>query len=493
MNQSLGRLYNQAHQSHPFDLIIGLEVHIQLATDTKLFCPCPLSFGALPNENTCPVCLGLPGALPVLNTKAVDFAIAMALAIGASIESKSIFARKQYFYPDLPKGYQITQYDLPYCRGGCLILSDEKVIEVERIHMEEDAGKNIHGNVLSFIDLNRAGTPLLELVTKPVMTSAKEASEFLRKVRVIARYLGISDGNLEEGSLRCDANVSLKPKGSKVLGVRTEIKNLNSFRNVERAIEYEAARQADLLSSGGQVIQQTLRFDAEKGITSPTRSKEQMADYRYFPDPDLGSLDIQKQRIEKVCGCLPELPDQLFKRYEETLDISREDIRLIAEDKLISDYFDQVLSAYKGANTRQLAHFFITEVLREAKLSEENPVEFQVASEELAKLMELVDSGAISGKIAKSVFKEMLVTTKKAADIIADQGLTQISDQKVVSDLLDQVLKGSQSQLDQYFSGKEKILGYFVGQVMKLSGGKLNPQMVNELLKEKLNGLRKQR
>ena len=353
--------------SFPFDIVIGLEIHIQLATNTKLFCSCRNAFGALPNHHSCPVCLGLPGVLPVLNHKVVDSAIAMALAIDANILETSVFSRKQYFYPDLPKGYQITQYDLPYCSGGEILLDSGRAIEVERIHIEEDAGKNVHASDMSYVDLNRAGTPLLEMVSKPVLRTPEEASEYLKKVRSIVRYLGISDGNMEEGSFRCDANISLKPRGAERLGTRTEVKNVNSFKNVERALFYEIMRQSDLLLAGEKVVQETLRFDAEAGKTLSNRSKEMTADYRYFPDPDLGPLFISKERIEAVKADLPELASSVFKRYVDEFQLSVEDAKILTEEKEISVFYEEVVGQLKGASAKSAANFMISEFLREAR------------------------------------------------------------------------------------------------------------------------------
>ena len=471
----------------PFDVVIGLEVHIQLDTTTKLFCGCLNAFGELANEQTCPVCLGMPGVLPVLNSAAVDGAVAMALAIGAEIRNRSVFARKQYFYPDLPKGYQITQYDLPYCYGGFVELGGGRKIEVERIHIEEDAGKNTHGSSASYVDLNRAGTPLLEMVSKPVINSPAEAADYLRRVRSIVRFLGISDGNMEEGSFRCDANISLKPRGSSVLGTRAEVKNVNSFKNVERALTYEIYRQSDILMAGGRVEQQTLRFDAESGKTIPSRSKEQTADYRYFPDPDLGPLYISQSRIEKIRNELPELPDVIRSRFLKSYSLTDEDAKTLTEEKEIALYFDELVSFLREVKPKLAANFVLSEMLREVKLGQFSLNPPSILPFELAELLNSVGSGLISGKIAKSVFSEMILTGKSGLEIIKSKGLTQVSDEGEISAIVDQVIADSKTQVHAYLSGKDKILGYFVGQVMKKSGGRFNPGLVNKILVSKLN------
>jgi aspartyl-tRNA(Asn)/glutamyl-tRNA(Gln) amidotransferase subunit B len=411
----------------------------------------------------------------------------MALAIGADIAEKSVFARKQYFYPDLPKGFQTTQYDLPYCNGGGIKLDSGRIIDVERIHFEEDAGKSIHGDGVSYVDLNRAGTPLLEMVSRPVIHSAQEASEYLRKVRSIVRYLDISDGNLEEGSFRCDANVSLKPKGSPTLGTRTEIKNVNSFRNVERAITYEIARQADVLQSGDKVIQQTMRFDAESGKTMVSRSKEQTADYRYFPEPDLGPLVISESRISKIRDQLPELPEAVYGRFLKELELSLEHCQILVEEKEVSDYFSRIVGHLDGLAPKQAANFVVNEVLREARENEWDMTNPPLAPKGVAELLNLQGSGKISGKIAKKVLTQMLETKQSAEEIVEKEGLVQVSDESAIAEALTKILDANPSQVAAYLGGKEKILGFFVGQVMKVSKGKFNPGLVNKILKEKLD------
>ena len=474
-----------------FDVVIGLEVHIQLNTETKLFCSCKNAFGALPNHHSCPVCLGQPGVLPVLNSGVVDRAVAMSLAIGAKVQEMSVFARKQYFYPDLPKGYQITQFDLPYSVGGEVVLDSGRRIEVERIHIEEDAGKSVHGSRESYVDLNRAGTPLLEMVSKPQIETPREASEYLKKVRSIVRYLGIGDGNLQEGSFRCDANISLKPAGQKELGTRTEIKNVNSFRNVERALSYEILRQTEILRSGEKVLQETLRFDAESGKTRSNRSKEMTADYRYFPDPDLGPLYIDPKRVEKIAAHLPQLASMVVTRYLDEYGLTREDALVLTEEKEVSDFFDQVVSGLKGVTPKIAANFVITSFLREVRDGVIDLCKPKVTASHIAELLNLVGESVISGKIAKTVFSEMLATGQSPSLIVKEKGLAQVSDTGEIEAVLEEILRDNPSQLAAYLGGKEKILGFFVGQVMKRSKGTYNPQMVNKILKEKLSEKRR--
>ncbi|MDQ3232045.1 MAG: Asp-tRNA(Asn)/Glu-tRNA(Gln) amidotransferase subunit GatB, partial [Pseudobdellovibrionaceae bacterium] len=436
-----------------FEPVIGLEVHCQLKTESKLFCGCKTTFGALANQNTCPVCLGLPGVLPVLNHEAVEYAIRMALAVGATIRERSVFARKQYFYPDLPKGYQLTQYDLPYCQHGTLLLDNGRRIRIERIHMEEDAGKNIHGDNASYVDLNRAGIPLLEIVSAPDLSGPAEAAEYLKKLRAIARYLDISDGNLEEGSFRCDANVSLRPVGSKTLGTRTEIKNLNSFRNVEKAITYEILRQADVLESGDKVKQVTLQFDAAVGRTIVMRSKEDSPDYRYFPDPDLGVLHISEARIQSVRANTRELPEQKVQRFQEAFSIPEADARQLTEEKELAAFFEDVVKKVDGSVAPKIvANWMLSEYLREFNARQWQFEKPFVSSEHFAKLLKLLGEGTISGKIAKTVFEEMAATGADPDGIIAAKGLVQINDSAAIKAVVDQVIAAHPEQVAQYLS-----------------------------------------
>lgn len=470
-----------------YEPVIGLEVHIQLKTKTKLFCGCRLDFGAEPNTNVCEVCLGFPGTLPVINHQAIEYAIAMALAIKGEIAEKSVFARKQYFYPDLPKGYQITQYDLPYCKGGEIVLASGTRVAVTRIHLEEDAGKSIHGSDQSYIDLNRAGTPLLEMVSEPVIQSGSDAQEYLQKVRNLVVFLGISDGNLEEGSIRCDVNISLRPRGEKTLGTRTEIKNVNSYRNVERAIQYEILRQADLLDQGQKVVQQTLKFDAASGKTRALRSKEQMADYRYFAEPDFGPLLITKSRMEAVRGSLPELGDAKAQRFEKDWGLPKEDAQLLTAEPEIALYFEELIK-HSGLLPKQTANFFITEFLREAKTHDWQLGKTGILPEALGELLSFQKEGTLSSKMVKDVFAKMVATGQGAMAIIDGEGLRQNSSKQEMARILDEILAQNPKQVEQYLGGKEKVFGFFVGQAMKQSGGTFNPGVLNKILREKLDG-----
>ncbi len=472
-----------------FEPVIGLEVHCQLKTESKLFCSCKTTFGSLANQNTCPVCLGLPGVLPVLNHQAVEYAIRLALALGAKITERSVFARKQYFYPDLPKGYQLTQYDLPYCQHGSMLLDSGRRILIERIHMEEDAGKNIHGDNASYVDLNRAGIPLLEIVSAPELHSPSEAAEYLRKLRAIARYLEISDGNLEEGSFRCDANISLRPVGTKTLGVRTEIKNLNSFRNVEKAITYEIIRQADVLESGDQVKQVTLQFDAAAGRTIVMRSKENSPDYRYFPDPDLGILSITEDRIQAVRSKIPELPEQKVQRFQEAFHIPAADASQLTAEKELAAFFEDVVRQVESIVAPKIvANWMLSEYLREFNARQWNFAQPFISSRSFAHLLKLLGQGTISGKIAKSVFEQMAETGENPDHIIASKGLVQINDSAAIKAVVDEVIGSYPEQVAQYLAGKQKVYGFLVGQVMKVSAGRFNPNLLNECLKEALHG-----
>ncbi len=471
-----------------FEPVIGLEVHCQLKTASKLFCGCRTNFGALANQNTCPICLGLPGVLPVLNHQAVEYAIRLALAVGASIRERSVFARKQYFYPDLPKGYQLTQFDLPYCEQGSLLLDSGRRITIQRIHMEEDAGKNIHGDSASYVDLNRAGIPLLEIVSAPEMHSPAEAAEYLRKIRAISRYLDISDGNLEEGSFRCDANISLRPVGSSGLGTRTEIKNLNSFRNVEKAITYEIIRQADVLEGGDKVKQVTMQFDAAIGRTIVMRSKEDSPDYRYFPDPDLGILLINAERIRKIQEKIPEMPEQKVLRFQEAFSIPIGDARQLTEDNELAAFFEQVVALVDGSVAPKIvANWMLSEYLREFNARQWSFSRPLISADKFSQLLRLLGQGTISGKIAKAVFEQMAESGDDPHHIIEAKGLVQISDSAAIKAVVEEVLTAHPEQVTLYLSGKQKVYGFLVGQVMKVSAGRFNPSLLNDCLKEALH------
>jgi aspartyl-tRNA(Asn)/glutamyl-tRNA(Gln) amidotransferase subunit B len=481
--------------SSKYETVIGLEVHVQLTTDTKIFCGCSKAFGQEPNTQTCPVCLGLPGALPVLNRKAVEFAIRAGLATNCSIAPRSIFARKNYFYPDLPKGYQISQFELPICEHGWLdIRTDngaEKRIGITRIHMEEDAGKLIHGEAqenarTSFVDLNRACTPLLEIVSEPDLRSADEAIAYLKKLHQIVVYLGICDGNLEEGSFRCDANVSIRPLAQKEFGTRAELKNINSFRFIKQAIEYEVERQADLLDSGGKVIQETRLFDSQTGMTRSMRGKEEAHDYRYFPDPDLVPLVIDGTWIDRVRAELPELPEAKRARFESELELSAYDAEVLAADRNLAAYFEECVPLTGDA--KLCANWIMGEISRQ--LNEENITisAAPVSPGQLAGLLNRISDKTISGKIAKTVFEKMWLSGRDADAIIDAEGLRQVTDSSAIEALIAEVIAANPGQVAEYRAGKEKLIGFFVGQVMQASRGKANPALVNQILKDKLSG-----
>jgi aspartyl-tRNA(Asn)/glutamyl-tRNA(Gln) amidotransferase subunit B len=477
-----------------YQAVIGLEVHAQLLTKSKIFCGCSTRFGAAPNSQTCPVCLGFPGALPVLNRKVVEYAIRAGLATNCRIAPRSIFARKNYFYPDLPKGYQISQYELPICSNGHLDIEledDVKRIGITRIHMEEDAGKLVHGDVPglgsgSGVDLNRACTPLLEIVSEPDMRSADEAVAYLKKLHQIIVYLGICDGNMEEGSFRCDANVSVMQADSDRFGTRTETKNVNSFRFVKQAIEYEIERQIEVIEDGGRIIQETRLFDPATGTTRSMRGKEEAHDYRYFPDPDLVPLVISNDWMEDVRLSLPELPDLKRKRYVRELGLSAYDAEVLTSARELGEYFEECVALYPQAKT--VANWVMGEVTR--ALNEENRSinDCPVTPVRLAALLELLENGTISGKIAKTVFDEMWRTGQEPVRIVKEKGLVQVSDSSAIEAIIDEVLVREAGQVAEYRGGKEKVFGFFVGQVMRASKGKANPALVNEILLKKLKG-----
>ena len=471
-----------------FETIIGLEVHAQLLTKSKLFCGCSTEFGKPPNQNTCPVCLGLPGALPVLNKKAVEFAIKAGLATSCKIQNKSVFARKNYFYPDLPKGYQISQYELPICLAGELEIEVEgqkKKVGITRIHMEEDAGKSIHDHGdpdCSHIDLNRACTPLVEIVSEPDMRSKEEAGAYLRKLRDILMYLEVCDGNMEEGSFRCDANVSIRPIGEKKFGTRVELKNINSFRFVEKAIEYEVNRQAFLIQDGGKVVQETRLYDNEKNVTESMRSKEEAHDYRYFPDPDLLPLIVENKWIEEIKSKLPELAHQKAARFVSQYGLPEYDAGVLTAEKFVADYYEDV--AKITGDSKKSSNIIMTELMALAAKGEK-PFE-NIPPQELAKAISLSLKGTISGKMLKDVILTMYQNKESADAVVAKMG-TQLSDTGAIETIIDQVIAANPDSVSQYKSGKDKLFGFFVGQVMKESKGKANPQIVNNLLKKKLS------
>ncbi|MCY0997974.1 Asp-tRNA(Asn)/Glu-tRNA(Gln) amidotransferase subunit GatB [Myxococcus sp. MISCRS1] len=472
-----------------FQPVIGLEVHAQLLTQSKIFCGCSTAFGAEPNRNTCPVCLGMPGVLPVLNERVVDFAIRAGLALECRINARSVWSRKNYFYPDLPKGYQITQYDLPICEFGRLAIETpqgEKVIRVRRIHMEEDAGKSVHdgGGGQSLVDLNRAGVPLIEIVSDPDLRDADEAVEYLKALRDILVYLGVNDGNLEEGSFRCDANVSVMRKGSDTFGQRCELKNLNSFRFVKQAIEYEIARQVDVIESGGKVDQETRLWDPNKGVSRSMRSKEDAHDYRYFPEPDLPPLHVTTEVVEAVGRSLPELPRAKLQRFVSQYGLPAYDARLLTTERPLADFFEACAQRYPDA--KKLSNWFQGELLRLLKESGTTVGEVRFTPAQLAELLTLVDQGTVSGNAGKDVLGEMFRTGRAPADIVAEKGLAQVSDTGAIEAVVDDILAKNLGEVEKYRAGKKQVFGFFVGQVMRAMKGKGNPTLVNDLLKKKL-------
>lgn len=477
-----------------YEPVIGLEVHAQLLTESKIFCGCSTQFGREPNANACPVCTGFPGVLPVLNKKVVDFAIKAGLATHCQITRSSILARKNYFYPDLPKGYQISQYELPICAGGYVDVDLDgasKRVRLTRIHMEEDAGKNIHDahGDSSLVDLNRAGVPLLEIVSEPDMRSSADAGAYLRTLRAMLQYLGICDGNMEEGSFRCDANVSVRPEGTAALGTKIEIKNLNSFKSVQRAIEFEIERQSDTLTDGGKLIQETRLWDEHREETRSMRAKESAHDYRYFPDPDLLPLVIDEQWIDAVRASLPELPAARKSRFISEHGLQAYDAELLTSRKDVADYFESALKIH--ANPKALSNWIVGDlfrVLKDRKLDEQVYIDiWPVSATHLAELVQLIDQDKISGKIAKTVFEALLDSGKSPQEIVSEKGLEQVSDTGSIEAAIDQVLAANGKQVEQYKSGNEKVYGFLVGQIMKATQGKANPHKLNEILRAKLN------
>jgi len=474
-----------------FETVIGLEVHAQLKTNTKIFCGCSTSFGADSNSHTCPVCLGMPGVLPVLNRRVVEFAMKMALATNCTINQKNEFARKNYFYPDLPKGYQVSQFDLPIAEHGWVDIEvdgNPRRIGLTRIHMEEDAGKLIHDEhePQSYVDLNRAAVPLIEIVSEPDIRSPEEAAAYLKKLHAILRYLDICDGNMQEGSFRCDANISLRPVGQEEFGTRTELKNMNSFKNVQRALEFEVRRQRDLLLDGEEVVQATLLWDPDKNRTSSMRSKEEAHDYRYFPDPDLVPIVIADEWIDEVRSGLPELPEERKRRFMEELQLPEYDAEILTSMKELADYFEEALALYD--EPKKLSNWIMTELLREMKgAGPEDIAACKVTPENLAGLLALIAKGEISGKIGKTVFVEMLESGKKAAEIVKEKNLGQMSDASDLEKIVQDIITASPQQVEQFKAGKTKVLGYFVGQLMQKTKGRANPKMANELFVKALS------
>jgi aspartyl-tRNA(Asn)/glutamyl-tRNA(Gln) amidotransferase subunit B len=474
-----------------WEVVIGLEIHAQLATRSKIFSAASTSYGAEPNTQACLVDLGYPGVLPVLNGEAVRMACEFGLATGAEISRRSVFARKNYFYPDLPKGYQISQYELPIVVGGSLLIRDEdgneKRIGITRAHLEEDAGKSVHEGFdqSTGIDLNRAGTPLLEIVSEPDLRSAKEAVAYMRKMHTLVRYLGISDGNMQEGSFRCDANVSVRPAGSDKLGTRTELKNLNSFRFIEKAINYEVERQIELLEDGGEVIQETRLYDADRDETRSMRSKEEANDYRYFPDPDLLPVEIGEDFIDAARARLPELPDAKQARFVSDFGLKQTDAEILVLSRPAADFFEAAVAAF-GKDPQLTANWIIGELTAALNRDGLEIQDSKVTAEQLGQLLARIADNTISGKIAKDVFEAMWQGEGNADDVIEARGLRQITDTSAIEAIVDEVIAANPSQVEEYRAGKDKLIGFFVGQVMQRTRGKANPGQVNQVLLQKL-------
>ncbi len=475
-----------------YEAVIGLEIHAQLLTESKIFCGCSTQFGAEPNENTCPVCTGMPGVLPVLNRRVVELALRTAVALKGEIAPRSVFARKNYFYPDLPKGYQISQFEAPLSLGGYVEIEGDggtRRVCLTRIHLEEDAGKLVYEGTMEkadagYVDLNRTGVPLIEIVTEPELRSPEEAAAFLRKLRSILRYLEVCDGNMEQGSLRCDANVSIRPVGSEGLGVRTEMKNMNSFRFVEHALEYEIQRQIATLDDGEKIIQETRLWDTSKNVTMSMRSKEEAHDYRYFPDPDLVPVEIDSTWVEEIRGNLPELPDEKENRFVEAYELPIEDARTLTATAELADYFEKAVARFPQA--KKVSNWILTELLRELNRDEREIGGCAVTPEHLSGMLAMIEDGSISGKIGKQVFEEMYRTGKEPQAIVKEKGWVQIQDSSELAGVIDHVLVSHPDEVSKYRAGKEKVFGFFVGQVMKATRGQANPKRVNELLREKL-------
>lgn len=478
-----------------YETIIGLEVHAQLLTESKIFCGCSTRFGESPNHLTCPVCLGMPGVLPVLNRKVVELTIKTALAVNCQVARYSQFARKNYFYPDLPKGYQISQYELPLARGGCVEIEPEgaagsKKIGINRIHMEEDAGKLLHEldgvpAECSYVDFNRTGVPLMEIVSEPDINTPEEAAEYLKTLRSLLQYLEVCDGNMEQGSFRCDANISLRPKGFQGLGTKVELKNMNSFRNVMRALEYEVQRQASVLDSGDKIIQETRLWNVDRGISESMRGKEEAHDYRYFPDPDLVPIVIEDAWIDEIRKTMPELPREKKQRFINQYNIPEYDAAILTATRQLADYFEAC--ARLGPQPKAVSNWIMGDILRHVPDTRDIGL-FPVTPAHLAEMLMMVEKGIISGKIAKTVFEDMVVSGKMPQAIVAEKGLVQVSDSAALEQAIQEVLDAQADKVADYRSGNEKIFGFLMGQIMKATKGKANPQMVNDLLKKKLAG-----
>ncbi len=476
-----------------YETVIGLEVHAQLSTDSKIFCGCSTTFGAEPNTQTCPICLGMPGVLPVLNKKAVEYAIRMALAVHCEVNERSIFARKNYFYPDLPKGYQISQYEEPLAQKGWVEVNLEdgtrKYIRINRIHLEEDAGKSVHAEEYvseneSLIDFNRCGVPLIEIVSEPDIRSPEEARLYLTKVRQLVRWLSICDGNMEEGSLRCDANISLRPEGAEKLGVRTELKNMNSFRSVERALAFEVKRQTSILEKSGKVLQETLLWDKANNIALPMRGKEEAHDYRYFPEPDLVPLIVKKEWKDKIQKSLPEMPDERKLRWAKKIGIPEYDASVLTEEKSVADYFEAVVDHVKDA--KQASNWVMGEALRILKEEKLDINELKIRPSQLADIIKLVEEGKISRRAGKAVFNKVAHTGATPEKVVEELGLVQLSDSSKLDEIITSVIEKHPVEVQKFLKGRKGLLGFFMGEVMKATNGKANPKVVNEILRKRL-------
>jgi aspartyl-tRNA(Asn)/glutamyl-tRNA(Gln) amidotransferase subunit B len=473
-----------------YEAVIGLEVHAQLQTNTKIFCGCETRFGEDANTRTCPVCIGMPGVLPVLNKKAIEFTVKTGLATHCTISPFSRFARKNYFYPDLPKGYQISQYELPVCEHGHVeIVVDGAIkrIGITRIHLEEDAGKNLHTAEAgaSLVDLNRAGTPLMEIVSEPDIRTAEEASEYLKKLRSILRYIEVSDADMEKGNFRCDANVSIRPAGSSEFGTRAEIKNVNSFKFVQKAIEYEIKRQAQILDEGGKVVQETRLFDSTQGVTFSMRSKEEAHDYRYFPEPDLVPVVVSRNTVESIGKTIPELPDAKRERFVQEYGLPDYDADMLTQSRALAAYYEE--AARLSREPKVVSNWIMGELMRLLNAEGREIEGCPIKPDRLAGMVKMISDGVISTKIAKTVFEDMYKTGKDAGAVVEEQGLVQVSDTGEIEKIITDVIKANAGQAADYKAGKEKLFGFFVGQVMKASRGKANPELVNQLLKKKLS------
>jgi aspartyl-tRNA(Asn)/glutamyl-tRNA(Gln) amidotransferase subunit B len=475
-----------------FEPVIGLEIHAQLLTASKIFCGCSTAFGAAPNTHICPVCIGLPGALPVLNRAAVDYAIRAALALGCAVQERSIFARKNYFYPDLPKGYQISQYELPIAIGGVVEFpsgGETRRVGITRVHMEEDAGKSVHEGFAdadrkSYVDYNRSGVPLIEIVSEPDLRSAADAAEFFSRLRAILVWLGVNDGNMEEGSLRCDANVSVRPRGQAALGTKAEVKNLNSFKFLQKALEHEIARQIEVLGDGGRVVQETRLWDSAAGRTISMRSKEEAHDYRYFPEPDLPPVLVGAERVERIRASMPELPDARRRRFVEAYGLPDYDAGQLTQSRAVAEYFEATVTA--GAPAKAASNWIMGELARVLKEQGAEIGASPLDAPRLAGLIALVEKGTISGSMAKGVFEKMYTSSQTADAIVAAEGLAQIDDELQILALIDEALTANPGPVADYRGGKTSAFGFLVGKVMKAAGGKANPKRVNELLKRAL-------